>query len=168
MVKLKVSIKATLENVTDLKPVGEDFTYMFKIECGSCHEVHSNWVGIDATETREISGSRGEANLVWRCSFCKRESSISFDSSIDRSKAAYTHEQAEEQKFGAIAVLECRGCTIVEFDPKGTWSCVGVESGTKFDEVELSLDEPDGWTDYDEKAGAPVSVMEFESKIDRA
>lgn len=57
-----------------------------------------------------------------------------------------------------------------------------------FDEVELSLSEPDGWTDYDEKVRAvsppnragqltyvyvsqssvPVSVMEFESKIERA
>lgn len=35
-------------------------------------------------------------------------------------------------------------------------------------ECELSLDEPDGWSDYDEKANQPVSIMEFESRIDRA
>jgi hypothetical protein len=94
-----------------------------------------------------------------------------FDTSLDRSKAVYTAEQSEEQKFVAIAVLEvrsitlsplrisliplfapqCRGCEITAFDPKGIWSCKGTESGTKFDEVELSLEEPDGWTDYDEK-----------------
>lgn len=90
-----------------------------------------------------------------------------------------------------ILLLEqCRGCEITAFDPKGTWSCKGTESGTVFNEVELSLDEPDGWTDYDEKvrfcqpcgsirleltlfplaeqSSEPVSVMEFESKIERA
>lgn len=50
---------------------------------------------------------------------------------------------------------------------QGTWSCKGAESGTPFDEVELSLEEPE-WTEYDEKANAGVSVMEFESKIERA
>lgn len=60
-----------------------------------------------------------------------------------------------------------------------------------FNEVELSLDEPDGWTDYDEnvrlypfvilyfrllllillhlsQSSQPVGVSEFESKIERA
>ena len=90
---------------------------------------------------------------------------------------------------------------------QGTWRCVGAESGTKFDEVELSNDEPE-WTEFDEKvrtsfpyyhlqqrrccataplstdeymslkadfhadtrpqANAGVSIMEFESKIERA
>ena len=70
---------------------------MFKIKCTSCREEHPNWVGIDATvrqpcsflpgndlltmadsqETRDISGSRGEAHLVWRCQMCKREHTVS-------------------------------------------------------------------------------------------
>lgn len=41
-----------------------------------------------------------------------------FDKSLDRAKAVYTLEQSENQQFGAIAVLECRGCEIVAFDPK--------------------------------------------------
>ncbi|KAM0749725.1 DUF866-domain-containing protein [Meredithblackwellia eburnea MCA 4105] len=168
MGKLKVSFKATLENVTDLQPLGDDFNWMFRLKCQSCHEEHPNWVGIDATEQRPLSGSRGEANFVWKCTLCKRESSINFDDSFKRDKAVYTQEDSESQKFATLAVLECRGCEIVQFDPKGTWTCKGVESGTKFPEVELSLDEPDGWTDYDEKSGSPVSVMEFESKIERA
>lgn len=40
-----------------------------------------------------------------------------FDSSLDRSKAKYTFEDSEEQKFVPIAVLECRGCEILAFDP---------------------------------------------------
>ncbi|KAI5477081.1 hypothetical protein MNV49_006880 [Pseudohyphozyma bogoriensis] len=156
--KLKVSIKATLENVTDLAPIGDDFNWTFKIKCTSCNEEHPNWIGIDATEQRPLSGSRGEANFVWKCTLCKRESSINFDESFNRSKALYTAEQSEEQKYASIVVVECRGCEVVAFDPKGIWSCKGVESNTKFDEVELSLDEPDGWTDYDEKAQWPTRV----------
>ncbi len=44
--------------------------------------------------------------------------SADFDKSLDQTKAVYTFEQAENQEFGAIAVLECRGCEIVAFDPK--------------------------------------------------
>lgn len=66
---------------------------------------------------------------MWRCQFCKRESTISkytvtmcnmcslyadmrlwahadFDSSLDRSKAVYTFEMSEEQKYAPVAVLE--------------------------------------------------------------
>jgi hypothetical protein len=41
-----------------------------------------------------------------------------FDKSLDQTKAVYTLEQSENQEFGAVAVLECRGCEIVAFDPK--------------------------------------------------
>lgn len=30
----------------------------------------------------------------------------------------YTLEDSEEQRFATIAVLECRGCELTEFDPK--------------------------------------------------
>jgi hypothetical protein len=82
-----------------VKPQGEDFDWQIKAQCSSCREEHSSWMGVDATvrfslfflslldstmlmllneqESREISGSRGEANLVWRCQLCKREHSIS-------------------------------------------------------------------------------------------
>ncbi|GAA5997112.1 uncharacterized protein JCM10292_006216 [Rhodotorula paludigena] len=167
MVKLAVQIKATLEAVDNLKPVGEDFTFMFKVKCSSCREEHPNWVGVTPTETHEISGSRGEANLVWRCTLCKKENNINFDDSFKRASAAYTLDDSDNQRWGTLAVVECRGCEVVDFDPKGEWACVGAESGTKFDEVELSNDEPE-WTDYDEKAGASVSVMELETRITRA
>ena len=73
-----------------------------------------------------------------------------FDDSFKRSSAAYTLDDADEQRWATLAVLECRGCEIIEFDPQGTWACKGAESNTPFDEVELSKDEAD-WNDYDEK-----------------
>lgn len=119
---------------------------MFKIKCLSCHEEHPNWIGIDATSKRPLSGSRGEANFVWRCTLCKRESSIGlslFDirgtldtrsanrlacawatdvdegsGALKRDKAALTLEDSEVHKFAPLVVFECRGCEILQFDPK--------------------------------------------------
>lgn len=133
-------------------------------------------MGVDATEQHEISGSRGEAHLVWKCKMCGREHTIcrslfrliasasvfadrawvarpAFDESFSRSKAVYTLEDSENQEFAPLAVLECRGCEITQFDPKGVWQAKG-ESGTKFEEIDLSLEETE-WNDYDEKVCAP-------------
>lgn len=43
-----------------------------------------------------------------------------FDNGIDRSKVTYTFEDSESQLYVPIAVLECRGCEIISFDPKVT------------------------------------------------
>ena len=79
-----------------------------------------------------MSGSRGTANLVMRCKFCKRESSarkftheltwwmfnhtgkLEFDSSFPIQ--AYSAEQ--NGKFQKIAVFDCRGLELVDFAPK--------------------------------------------------
>ena len=49
MVKLKIEIKATLDSLDAFEPVdGPDtFAPFLKVCCGSCHEVHSNWVSVD-------------------------------------------------------------------------------------------------------------------------
>lgn len=111
-----------------------------------------------------MSGKNITANFVWKCSNCKREHSATFD------KAAPTPYAADSNgNFAPLVMIECRGLEFTEFDPKvrppgprgiikgslltiwltkGTWKCVGVESGTQFTEV--SLDENE-WVDYDEK-----------------
>ena len=86
-------------SVTDLHPLDtseEPYFYTFKVECTSCRETHPNWVSIsrfvrffsspsyllkipkypptpltNPQESTEISGSKGEANFVWRCKACK-------------------------------------------------------------------------------------------------
>ncbi|KAJ1987230.1 hypothetical protein H4R33_002954 [Dimargaris cristalligena] len=112
MVKLQLSLKADLVNVTDLQPEDEHFDYHFKIKCNSCHEVSDNFITINRIETTPMSGSRGEANLVMKCKFCKREGSAGFESS---SLKPYTAESSGQ--FAPIAVLECRGIEPVEFAP---------------------------------------------------
>lgn len=77
--------------VTNLRPLDTQdnpFWYMFKVQCTSCREIHGNFVGVNrfvscsqtrccidantwSQETNDISGSRGEANFVWKCKNCK-------------------------------------------------------------------------------------------------
>ncbi|ODQ52098.1 DUF866-domain-containing protein [Saitoella complicata NRRL Y-17804] len=157
MVKLSLNLKAELAGVNNLAPADEDgdFTYFFKVECTSCREVHNNWVGISRNEEAEISGSKGNATWVWRCKNCKRESSASFENA----PVSYDKEAPKP-----ILTFECRGCEFVEFKPDGEWVCEGEESGTKFEGVDLTED----WYDYDEKAGAEVSIIDMQWEIKRA
>ncbi|THW83696.1 hypothetical protein D6D18_08044, partial [Aureobasidium pullulans] len=75
---LALTLTAELNGVTDLAPIDTEdspFYYTFKVQCTSCREVHPNWVSVSRFEQNEVSGSRGEANFVWKCKNCKREHS---------------------------------------------------------------------------------------------
>ncbi|KAH9937199.1 uncharacterized protein B0H18DRAFT_1081454 [Fomitopsis serialis] len=130
MVHLLLSVKADLENVTDL------------VKCTSCNEVHPKMV----SEEREVTSGKGSvAHFVWRCGLCKRD--------------------GRQWPVRAFLTIDCRGLEFVGFDPRGTWRCVGAESATVFDEVDLDEGE---WVDYDEKAALPVGISNIESKWTRA
>ncbi|KAG8839699.1 hypothetical protein FRC18_008419 [Serendipita sp. 400] len=166
MVKLKLSIKADLENVTDLRPASDEFDWVFKVKCSSCQEEHPNLVTVNQLEERTLTMGKGTtANFVWKCGNCKRESSAKFERATPSAPtiASYTAEVAGQ--FAPILVLDCRGLEFIGFDPSGIWTCKGVESGTVFEEVDLSEGD---WTDYDEKAKLPTSVMNIESEWSRA
>ena len=60
--------------VTDLRPQDTEdapFFYTFKVQCTSCRETHPNFVSVSRFEQNDVSGSRGEANFVWKCRNCK-------------------------------------------------------------------------------------------------
>ncbi|KAF8971489.1 hypothetical protein BDZ97DRAFT_1244384 [Flammula alnicola] len=159
MVRLQLSIKAELENVTDLEPADKDFEFFFQVKCNSCHEVHPKFVSLNRIEEKEVTGGKGStAHFVWRCGLCKRESSAKFEN------AAITPYKSENAQFAPLLVIECRGLEFTDFDPRGIWKCVGM-NGTKFPEVDLVDKE---WNDYDEKAALPVGISDFESRWDRA
>ncbi|ODA81003.1 hypothetical protein RJ55_03964 [Drechmeria coniospora] len=157
-----LEIKAELTGVTNLRPSDSEdnpFWYTFKVQCTSCRETHSNYVGVNRFEMNEMSGSRGEANFVWRCKNCKRESSASIKA------AAAPYEQSEPPKAKRLIEFDCRGLEFVEFKPEGEWLADGVDSGTKFTAIELVDGE---WFDYDEKAGDEVSIKDIAWEIRRA
>ncbi|KAK1053696.1 hypothetical protein LTR33_014325 [Friedmanniomyces endolithicus] len=159
---LAIAVTAELNGVTDLQPEDTEqtpFYHTFKVQCTSCREVHPNWVSVSRFETNEQSGSRGDANFVWRCKNCKREHSANI---TDTPKA---YPQQSPAKAKNILTLDCRGLEFVEFKADGAWKATGVESGTKFADIDLTEGE---WFDYDEKAGEEVSIKDVKWEIRRA
>jgi len=157
-----LTLTAELAGVTNLRPSDTQdspFWYTFKVQCTSCRETHPNWVGVSRFETNEMSGSRGEANFVWKCKNCKRESSASMKA------APKPYEQSEPAEPQSIIEFDCRGLEFTEFRPEGDWLADGAESGTKFTSVDLSEGE---WFDYDEKLGEEVSIKDMVWEIRRA
>ncbi|KAF4549143.1 Hypothetical protein D9617_23g005580 [Elsinoe fawcettii] len=159
---LALALTAELEGVTELRPQDTEdspFYYTFKVQCTSCREVHPNWVSVSRFEKNELSGSRGEANFVWRCKNCKREHSANI---TDAPKA---YEAQSPAKAVNIIAFDCRGLEFVEYKADGDWLAQGAESGTKFEGIDLSEGD---WFDYDEKAGEEVSIKDLKWEIRRA
>ncbi|THY48608.1 DUF866-domain-containing protein [Aureobasidium pullulans] len=159
---LALTLTAELNGVTDLAPIDTEdspFYYTFKVQCTSCREVHPNWVSVSRFEQNEVSGSRGEANFVWKCKNCKREHSAT----IKEAPKAYA--QNDTPKSQKIIEIDCRGLEFVEFKPDGEWKATGVDSNTKFDAIDLTEGD---WYDYDEKASEEVSIQGQKWEIKRA
>ncbi|PWN28600.1 DUF866-domain-containing protein [Jaminaea rosea] len=165
-----LEIRAQLENVTALRPASDDYTLMVRTKCNSCHEEHPKLVGITPGSEIEMKGGRGTADFVMSCSFCKRESSATFPQPTSKAPLwrPYSPSPDSGPVWAPICTLDVRGMDIIGFEPEGIWSCQGTGEGSKlskFDEVEFDGGE---WTDYDEKSGEPVSIMELEGRWVRA
>ncbi|KAI9876820.1 MAG: hypothetical protein M1830_005639 [Pleopsidium flavum] len=109
-----------------------------------------------------MSGSRGEANFVWRCKSCKnvqRESTAT----IKAPPSPYQH--ASPPKRQNIIEFDCRGLEFTEFKADGEWLAKGLDSPTIFSSIDLQEGE---WFDYDEKAGDEVSIKDLKWEIRRA
>ncbi|KAI1319005.1 hypothetical protein EDD11_005203 [Mortierella claussenii] len=153
---LALQIKAELENITELIPADADHTWHFKVQCTKCREIDSNYITMNAIDKAEMGSGRGEANLVMKCKFCKCESSADFASK----PVAYEIENNE--KYATIITIECRGLELVGFEPRSGWKAKGAESGTVFEDIDLT----DGdWAEYDEKSELPVGISGIEAKF---
>lgn len=150
-----LTLQAELDGVTDLKfndSPQDPYILTFKVQCTSCREVHPNWVTFNQYETHDISGSRGDANFVFRCKLCGRESSAT----ARFLNKLYTVE--DSGKPVKLLELDTRGLEFVEFKPDGAFSCKGTDSGYPFAEFDLQDGE---WFDYDEKASQEVSITDI-------
>jgi len=159
MVKIGLRIKANLENVTNLHPEDEEFRWYLKVKCGSCNEQADKWMYICQTESVDVKGGRGSANLVVKCKLCSRESNM--DIIVD-SVAPYN--EPDEGKFKTVVKFDCRGMEPCDFSPRNGWVVEGFESRTKFPDVDLTEKE---WADYDEKAATTVGIYELEHEFIR-
>ncbi|PAA51775.1 hypothetical protein BOX15_Mlig028140g2, partial [Macrostomum lignano] len=155
--KASLLLKAQLEGVTSLRPVGDDFRWYIRLRCLNCGDETPELVYVCLDEEHEIHGSRGTAHLVIKCKLCHRENTLSI---LPDSIASYDLD--DSNKFKSIVVFDCRGVEPTEWSPRIGWACAGAETGTQFPEVNLTeLD----WSDFDEKAKASVGVYEVEYKF---
>jgi len=95
------------------------------------------------------AGSRGEAHLVQKCSFC----GSSFNASIVSSVPWSADNGVEEPQ--TLAVLECRGCEPASWQAAQGWTATS-EAGHDMEDVDLSEGE---WADYDEEGDVAVTVL---------
>ncbi|KAF2131277.1 hypothetical protein P153DRAFT_416189 [Dothidotthia symphoricarpi CBS 119687] len=159
---LALALKAELNGVTDLRPLDTEdspFLYTFKVQCTSCRETHPNLVSVSRFEVNQVSGSKGEANFVWRCKNCKREHSANIKA------PPATYPQSDPPKTVNILEFDCRGLEFTEFKSEGEFLASGAETTTKFAGIDLVEGE---WFDYDEKAGEEVSITNVTWEIRRA
>jgi len=158
-----LALTAELNGVTKLRPIDTEdkpFWYTFTVQCTSCRETHPKPVAVNRFETNEMSGSRGEANFVWKCKNCKREATASIKLGPN------PYEQAEPATRQSILEFDCRGLEFTAFSPEGEWLADGIDSGTKFEGIDC-LGEGE-WFDYDEKANDEVSIKDLKWEIRRA
>ncbi|CAH8605201.1 unnamed protein product [Schistosoma guineensis] len=157
MVLLGVQISCELTNVTNLSPSCDDFRWYLKVKCGNCGENTHDYVYINSVEKTPIQDSRGDANLVIRCKFCKRVSNADI---IPGSILPYSLDDSGH--FKTIAKFDCRGLEFTEFSPRCGWSASSVNSDAVFDDISLT---DEIWCDYDEKGKCEVSIQNFQSQI---
>ncbi|KAM5441509.1 hypothetical protein MferCBS31731_003580 [Microsporum ferrugineum] len=159
-----LTLSAQVSGVTDIHPKDtpdDPYYYTFKVQCTSCREVHPNWVNVSRFEQNEVPGSRGEANFVWKCRLCGRTHSAN----ITTGPMAFDESKESKGKGQKIIEFDCRGLEFTEFKADGKWEATGIESGTKFGEINLEEGE---WYDFDEKQGEEVSITEISWEIRRA
>uniref|UniRef100_A0A3B4H1X7 CXXC motif containing zinc binding protein n=1 Tax=Pundamilia nyererei TaxID=303518 RepID=A0A3B4H1X7_9CICH len=121
---------ATLENVTNVRPLGDDFRWFLKLKCGNCGEIPDKWQYVTLVESVPLKGGRGSASMVQKCKLCSRENSIDI---LGDTITPYNAENSET--FKTMVQFECRGLEPVDFQPQD-------------------------WTDYDEKISESVGIYE--------
>ncbi|XP_004874728.1 UPF0587 protein C1orf123 homolog isoform X3 [Heterocephalus glaber] len=153
MGKIALQLRATLENITNLRPLGEDFRWYLKISLViSLLRLVVKMESVSKKDSVALKGGRGSASMVQKCKLCARENSIEILSGTIK-----PYNAEDNEKFKTIVEFECRGLEPVDFQPQAGFAAEGVESGTVFNDI--NLQEKD-WTDYDEKAQESVGIFE--------
>lgn len=156
MPKYLLEWKLETKNVTKIKPQSEDFQWCFDFSCSKCHEV-SGSVSFRGIDEVEISNSRGTANLVMKCKFCKSEGTVEI---IQKSLQPFIEDQPG---FQALVALECRGFEPSKWFPVDKFTAEGTETLTRFEDIDLN----DDFCDYDEKNQESIEIMNLESRVTR-
>lgn len=77
MVKVGLQIKATLENIDELKTSHPNYTFFLKVKCTNCGEASEKWHDLTEADTvNEDSRNPKGFNFFMKCKLCSRENSI--------------------------------------------------------------------------------------------
>ncbi|CAG2184197.1 unnamed protein product, partial [Oppiella nova] len=106
-------MKASLENVTNLVPTGDDFRWYLKFKCNNCGEESDKWIYLSLEEKFPMKGSKGEAHLVSKCKMCSRDCSVDI---IPEMITQYTSD--DSNSFKTICGFDCRGVSVIDFSPR--------------------------------------------------
>lgn len=159
MVKIGLQIKATLENIEELKPNGSDFRWYFKFSCNNCGEVSEKWNYASLDESTPAQRGNAINHFISKCKLCSRENSMTI---IEDSIKSYNSD--DQGKFKIIVCLECRGIEPCDYSPREGWIAKACNNGNVFTDIDLSDGE---WVEYCDKINSSVGIYEIESRFER-
>lgn len=77
MVKIGLQIRATFENVEELKTDHPNYSFFLKLKCSNCGEQSEKWHDLTESErVNEDSRNPQGCNFYMKCKLCSRENSI--------------------------------------------------------------------------------------------
>ena len=155
MPEYHLSIKADLENIAQLMPL-EDNLWKFDVESQSGERREG--ITFSRSDEMEMEGSKGTAHFIMKWPGEHNQTTIKIVP-IKKVDGSYK----ESGKWIKILALECRGITPIKWIPSVDFSAT-TTGGFVFGEVDLS----DDWAEYDEENDESVSVMNLESRIEKA
>jgi len=82
----------------------------------------------------------------------------------DAIKARFTYVKKASGTFATVVIMDCRGLEVVSWEPKVGWSATGVNTSTKFNDINLAED----FFDYDEESSKEVYIQAIETKVVKA
>lgn len=158
MVKIALQLKATLDNIAELKPSGPEFRWYLKFTCCNCGEKSDKWNYVSLDESTKAQRGSAVNHFASKCKLCLRENTMTI---LEESIKPYT--DADQGKFATIVAFDCRGIEPCDFSAEEGW-IAKVSEGTEFRNVDLSEGE---WVEYCDKIKQPVGVFEIEHQFQR-
>lgn len=159
MVKIALQIKATLENIEELKPNGSDFRWYLKFSCNNCGEVSEKWNYASLDESTPAQRGNAINHFISKCKLCSRENSMTI---LEDSIKPYNSD--DQNRFKTIVCFDCRGIEPCAFSARDGWIAKTCNNGKEFSDVDLADGE---WVEYCDKTNTSVGIYEIESRFER-
>eukprot|EP01106_Pelomyxa_sp_JSP_P010085 TRINITY_DN27138_c0_g1_i1.p1 TRINITY_DN27138_c0_g1~~TRINITY_DN27138_c0_g1_i1.p1 ORF type:complete len:182 (+),score=44.18 TRINITY_DN27138_c0_g1_i1:243-788(+) len=141
----------TFEAVVSTQSTG-DTVWLLQVKCLFCGESPEKMCPVVEKMSYPITGSRGVANLVKRCKCCKKEGFITI---VKDSIVSYMIDDSEHSI--QVASVDCRGLGVIDWSLQNV-VVQGATSGVRF---EACVDDPDGWSSWDERVASCIGVYDL-------